>query len=149
MLQPLLFWQGDTTSLLPWSMREHHLFTYWVYIACLVDNHWIHSEKWAVTTFEEVLGPRPESCLIPILGKFWSGAWLAFLLVHCLLYIPFSTEMHVKSGPSCQTKWSSSLLLIIISFLLCLIVASLPSTPVGFPDPGMLSSQEEDNTEKT
>jgi len=27
-----------------------------------------------LTTFEEVLRPRPDSYLIPILGKFWPGA---------------------------------------------------------------------------
>ena len=56
----------------------------------------------------------------------WLAWYLAFLQVHCLFYIPFSTKIHAKLQPNCQCKWSSSLLLIIISFLLCLIVASLP-----------------------
>jgi len=61
MLQPLLFWQGDTADLLHWLMKEHLLFTYCVCFTCPFDSHWIHSGKWGVTTFEEVLSHRPDS----------------------------------------------------------------------------------------
>jgi len=68
MLQPLLFWQGDTADLLPWFMKENLLFTYCVCFTCLVDSHWIHSGKWGVTTFEEVLSTRPDSYYKEILA---------------------------------------------------------------------------------
>jgi len=82
-------------------------------------------------------------------GKLWPGTWLASLLVHCLSYIPFSTKIHAITQPNCQCKWSASLPVIIISFLLCLIVALAPLTSVGFPDPGTPIFSREDNTEKT
>jgi len=50
--------------------------------------------------------------------------WLPLRSNACSTYL-FSTKIHAKLQPNCQCKWSSSLLLIIISFLLCLIVNSL------------------------
>jgi len=74
--------------------------------------------------------------------------WLPFWSTACPTYL-FSTKIQVMSQPNCQYKWSASLPVIIISFLLCLIVALLHLTSVGLPDSGMPVFSREDNTEKT
>jgi len=98
-----------------------------------------------MTTFEEVLSTRPDSHC-----KRNSGLgpdWLLFWSTACPTHL-FSTKLQAMMQPNCQCKWSASLPVIIISFLLCLIVALAPSTSVGFPDPGMPVFLREDNTER-
>jgi len=83
------------------------LFTHWVCFTCPVDSHWIHSGKWGVTTFEEVLSTRPDSRrkgnygLGPDWLPFWSTACPTYFLV--LRYRRRRSPIANASGlPPCQ-----------------------------------------------
>jgi len=58
MLQPLLFWQGDTADLIKDEVMD--LRPQILHYICLDSSHWNLSGKWGVSTFIQVLCTRPD-----------------------------------------------------------------------------------------